>query len=291
MNLKLYGFVLASSMLLVACKGGNSNQPPVIEWVLGDVKETHPTYYTKKGQSSDFTLSFDVSVKITDPEGHDDVLNIYFTDQYGLNYTIKHIDYNGYWRESDEFYSRSSYHSVFTDSINLTGWTLYVEDSAGNKVQQEFSFPQPNLVTGSGEVFAYTSAYAGVQTNGVHTLVVPELLSTSEIDSVNNFFTFNYRQVDLRATHFDVWLYNETGAYVGNIPSASITNLADINVSSSFTISQDEVIFQDGYSFTDIRGFHWISMDDLTLSQEFVGHDNWWRYRTISELYPFVISP
>jgi len=293
MNLSRLIVPLCCSLFIVGCNGSSpkGNQPPVIDWVVGDVKETHPTYYTKKGDTSNFTLSFYVAVKITDPDGDDDVTDIYFTDELGTLFSVKYDGYNGYWVESSGYYTRASYYRYQPDSLTLSGWTMFIEDSAGNKVQKEFSFPQPNLVNGSGESFVYTSAFAGIKTNGIQTLITPEALSTSQIDNINNVMTINYRRVDARGMYNSMYFYNTDGLYVGELRTSDFPNLGGVNVLSSFDITDGMITYQDGYTFSDIVSFHWVSMDDLTGSQEIINSSNWWRYKTISELYCFGATP
>lgn len=293
MDLRYFIPVLACAVLITGCnKEAGENQPPVINWVVGDIEEIHPTYFIKKGEVANYSLSHTVNVKVTDPDGQNDITDIYFTDEFGANFSIKYDDYNGYWDEAREFYSRGSYSSLTPDSVSLTGWTIFVEDSAGHIVQQEFTFPQPSLVTGSGEDFVYSSEYLGIEPNGIQALIAPLNLETSEINYASNQITIKYQREDAREVDTDMWFYDVNGDYLAYLPNEFKPALDDVGVATSFVITEGMIDFNEGTVFSDIHGFHWNSMDDLTASEEVVNYPSWWRYRTISKYFPLVdVSP
>jgi hypothetical protein len=287
MNATKLTFLFGVISALSACNSTTENKPPEIQWILTDVKDLHPSYIALRGYPGEYTLGFDVSVKVNDPDGQDDITDISFASSAGVEFPIKSETEKDRWDASLGIYTRRSYDPALPNSVDINGWTLTVVDSAGHSVSKTFSLVLPNRVSPTDESFIYSHGYTGIETGGAQALISPTFNSI-EKNVETTELTFNFTPVDSRTNNYRVWLYDNNGNAVAQAKDDVITAPGTIGSANIHTLTNNDLLYLDGYSFENIEKLVWLSQDDMSTSADEVGGAvKWWRYRTFSEVQSY----
>ena len=288
-NLKFWVPILAALVLFSCSKPGGSagNGAPVINWILADAIEYHPSYLLAYDVTLDYSISRMVTLDVDDPEGHDDIVDIRFTNTLGDVYILKSEGYFNYYKESTQRYETNAVSSTNLHRIELKGWTMTVTDSAGNVDTKSFDFVLPNLETPDvSETFLYSSRYDGSdKANGVSTLVTPTLTDDKNTKS-STAISIEYTPQDERTRVYQLFFFNTEDKAIAWIPEDKTTALSDnVGTTETYVVAKESILFSDGYDYADIKKFSWISLDDMEGTSAIVnGASNWWRHKTYGEV-------
>jgi len=266
----------------------SNEDAPVIGRILTDIRNLSASYGGTISDDTE-TIKFAVNVEVSDPQGIEDIDFVYFYKNDGEEWYWLLYDAYSYeeFRNECRLENSNVFECVFYDSsnpykIDLQGWELAVVDKAGNISLQEFQFTHPEGLTPSYENFVYSDYYTGSIEFGV-----PALQSLSEYDDDVFIFTregtqsfeFRFNVSDSRVKEYaiEIWGFDGIWNYIGyvlrNSPSITSTPITH-GVETRVNIPWSEINLFDGYTSSDIGGFHILLHDELTEVQDGYGWSN-----------------
>ena len=274
--------------------GGNSNSAsPQVEFIQTDVAHMHPSFY-EKWDLTPQALRFAASVRVSDPQGIDNLDEIYFYNS-ALDWYWALLDRNdGFGTDECYFQNYQVYECIFyyeaaPDSLPLADWLVYAVDLDGNETEQPYTFPLPSGAPYDGEGYIYSDGYIGPRFNSVDALEVLEIGYNSlifESDFGSQSFHIEFTVTDSRVTDYAFVFYDGSTHinYIANANSNSpsiVSTPITIGEITSVDIPWSEINVHSPYSVSDINGLHIKLFDE---PEELLSGDGlWFNYLSFSE--------
>lgn len=204
---------------LSACGSSGSSSgdsvSPQVDFIHADVANMHPSYFEKWGLASQ-TIGFAVSVRVTDPQGLDNLDEIYVYNS-SLDWYWALLDKNdGIGMEkcyytTYQVFECKFYYDATPHSLPLSDWLIYIMDLDGNETAQAFTFELPAQKAYDDEGYIYSDSYTGPRTNGVNAIEVLTLSGSDLIFESNpntQSFRIEFTTYDPLATKFGFVFYD-----------------------------------------------------------------------------------
>jgi len=270
--------IQAAAILALASGCILFNVPPEISGIWWATENIDETYWTKDGGSSPGATAFRYfAVELDEPNGPDDIVLITVTDPDGYTWTLKDVDAgidqyveNGeYWGGWRRYYSIANPHKVC-----LGTYSVYVKDSAGHEASGlvDFYYPGEDTDTGYDDIFSEDFG-AG------HPVGEDMLLRATGLVGSNNGTTVSvqFQVDDPRVNNGYIWFYDSAAEYitrtdwftelegVGWLDTSGGVNTLDVTAGD---------IELNGYSISDIEGFHVVLVDGAQYAPDLTVYDH-----------------
>ena len=101
-SLSLAFLNFAGTLLISACSSGPSESEfaPKIGDIETSIIHSHPSYYSHLPTEEQRTIGFVVSVSVTDPDGSDDITDIYISHNNGKRSFLRSSELNSTYRRT-----------------------------------------------------------------------------------------------------------------------------------------------------------------------------------------------
>ncbi len=303
MSVMRFGFgllFLSFTLLISACSSGPSESEfaPKIGDIYTSILHFHPSVYAHKDPEEQRTIGFIISVSMSDPDGFDDITDIYINNKNaGTNwYLLQSSELNSTAECTLEelvvncsFYSKDRLHDIF-----LAGYDIVAIDRHGYQSSKSFEFKLPSGEEVDIEEFVYSdeflggtgsSAVAGLE---VMTIDANDMVFTSDENTLHVEFT----SMDERVRDYGLMFYNDASSpeIVGELAfdASLIQNnpiISGDKTSLDIPIDEDsiKIKFFDDKDVSDIYGLHVVLFDQSTPSSQFDVVTEWFNYRGYSE--------
>ena len=286
--LKIF-FVLMLSFLMVGCSSSGDDASrakarflPEIGEIKTTILHSHPTFHSKWGISPSRNIRFAVSVEVSEPQGLDNLENVYVTEVTdGFSWSFfggkVSIPLDECYKAAFGTFECVFYSSTRLDTILLKDWELVAEDVNGNSQTKAFKFRLPGGDLPSDEEpvglpspdrFVYSAEYGGSSIGGIaglEAMTVDDnnLLFTSNLGTQT--FRVEFETTDNRAAYYELAFYDQPSIngdppeYVGSAPFDSLS-ISSTPIALGLPVELDlnwfEIDFEDGYDATDVDGLH-----------------------------------
>jgi len=287
--------------ILTACSGGSSpSDSPKIGEIYTDIYHEHSSFYDKWNMTPNRTIRFTVSVNITDPQGVENLKDVYIEDQNNWYWNLlggpDNLSLDECYYESNDIFKCRFYSSSQLDSIMLKNWELVAEDIQGNVTRKSFNFLLPGGDQLDDELFVYSSEYTGSTGEGVLALEAMSITNNNMVFTSSpgtQSFHIEFETTDNRAKHYGFAFYEGSSEldYIGDtcLCSPSIES-KPITLGQKVTMDLpwSEIDFDQGYDASDIQGLH-IKLYDSPVDWGITnGTDSWFNYISHSEFITLV---
>ena len=274
--------------VLMSCELSQKNEPPsFLRYVGWTAENIDPSYWTKRGDTSNATAFRDFWVYVDDPDGVDDIVLIQVTDPNYSTWTLQNSETGkSYYDEDGGFWGgwMRHYDSDSPHTVVLGTYMVFARDSAGNEITTSVSFNAPGSSSGSG--FIYSENYSLSTAGG--SKMLQRATSISGIKGASDI-TIQFKVDDTRVINGYVWFYDNTLNYITGsdwfrttINSNSGIIYTDGITANTLQISSSELDL-GSYSLSDVNGFHIV----LTDGAQYAPNETWYDNRSISEYVRF----
>lgn len=295
----VFGFIfLGVTLILSACSSGPSADE--FSPKIGEIDTTITHHHSSHKPEKERSISFIARVSVTDPDGLGDITNIYIHNKNNNSYFIfkNNSKLNS---DADCFQEQAIIECVFStkeypDEMNLRGYDLVAVDFHGYVSRKSFEFKLPNGIAVDDEEFVYSDEYLGGTPNGIKGLEVMTIANNQMV------FTFDEQYLHIefvsndeedRVKEYGVSLYNDAAvrehvATVSFDESAIQEAPIESGIKTIVDIPLNQVVFEDGFGKSNIKGLHIVLFDEATTSnlQDVTG--KWFNYSAYSEFIPLA---
>jgi hypothetical protein len=293
------GFLFLSFIfMLTACTSGPGEDEFAPE--IGDIETTiihsHGSLYSHLPSEEQRTIGFIISVIVTDPDGSNDITDIYLYD--------KNSNINRYFLRSSELSSKydcrkpagdlfecSFYSSDQSDNVDLSGYEIVAVDRYGYSSRKVFEFKLPAGAELEGQEFVYSDVFSGGTNNGIAGLEVMTIVDNDlvfTLDEAEELLRLEFVSNDDRVREYGLELYDNstTPKLVGEVPFDKIViqgNAISSSIKTLVNIPLSQINFIDGNIASDIYGLHVVLFDQSTISTQLEVESEWFNYMGYSE--------
>ncbi|MFV1872535.1 MAG: hypothetical protein ACMZ64_04310 [Oleiphilus sp.] len=289
-------------ILMSACTSGPSEKE--FSPKIGDIY-TNITQF-RSGSSVDDPatdanfLSIDISVNVTDPDGLDDITDIYFRDKENdLRGSLLNTSIPGDFarcNEGGDLFNCTFWLPGNSQTFNLKNYEVVAIDRHGYTTKKPFDFKLPAGEALESESFTYTSDFTGEMGEGLEAL---ESLSVQSndiafyLDQGSQTMHVEFESKDPRVDRYSFTLYKTEDKLI-EVGSVSFlnSNIQDNPIISGFKTSVDipftEITFnpksiEENFDETDIEGLRIKLYDQPTDWMQASEGSLWFNYVGVSE--------
>jgi hypothetical protein len=291
------GFLILSSIfILTACTSGPSEDEFAPE--IGDIYSTiihyHPNFYSDLLSEDPRTIEFIISVSVTDPDGSDDITDIYLYDKnnninrYFLRSSVLSSKYDCS-KPAGDLLECSFYSSDQPDNIDLSGYEIVAVDRHGYSSNKSFEFKLPAGVEVEDQEFVYSDVFSGGTNNGIAGLEVMTIADNDMVFSLDEVeLHVEFTSEDPRVREYALELYDDATPpkFIGEVAFDTIViqaNEISSGVQTLVNIPLSQINFIDGNIASNISGLHIVLFDQSTVSTQLEVQSEWFNYRGYSE--------
>lgn len=292
------GFLFACVVLLIsACSSGPSESEfaPKIGDIETSIIHSHPSYYSHLPAEEQRTIGFVVSVSVTDPDGPDDITDIYISHNNGKRSFLRSSELNSTYdcsMPAEDLFKCSFYSSDQTDNIDLSGYQIVAVDRHGYSSSKVFEFKLPAGAEVEDQEFVYSDVFLGGTPNGIAGLEVMTISGNQmvfTIDEVEKLLHLEFVSNDSRVSEYALELYDNTSPanIIGEV-LFDTKKIQENEISPGVKVVVDipwaQISFIGEYTASDINGLHVVLFDEATVSTQLDVESEWFNYRGYSEL-------
>ncbi|TNC82707.1 MAG: hypothetical protein C9356_02185 [Oleiphilus sp.] len=296
--------LLVLALAIGGCSGGSGggglpSEKPEIAKIYTDIYHAHTSFFDKWEITPNATIRFTVSASITDPQGVDNIKNVFVVDldqdwYWTLLGGSRNIPLSDCYYELDEIFECVFHMGDNSHSVNLRGYALVVEDWDGNEATKQFDFLNIGGDPLDTEQFAYSDEFTGSTDNGLPGL---EAMTIDENDLVftsnpaTQSFHIEFETSDSRAAHYGFAFYEGSSEldYIGDacLCAPSIESMPIVfGQTTRIDLPWSEIDFKPGYQAEDVFGVH-IKLYDEPIAMEHPKMGGlWFNYISYSEFLP-----
>jgi hypothetical protein len=292
------------TVIISACSSGPGEDEFAPK--IGDIDTVITHHYSNN--SEEYTLSFTVRARISDPDGLDDITGVYVYDRNNEDNTDRYRilkDRSELSSATDCFQEMEIIECTFypkeqLHDLELDGYELVAVDRHSYSSRKAFEFKLPAGVEVTNEKFVYSDMSVNNNEDfGVPALEVMtiadnnlEFVLDTQTESLQIEFT---SKNDVRVKEYAISIYDDSSepVLISTIKfDSEIIQTAEV-VSGNPTvlnIPTENLEIKESYTALDIGGLYITLLDQPSTStlQEVSG--NWFNYKGISEFVPVTLE-
>ncbi|MFT6031275.1 MAG: hypothetical protein ACI8O8_003025 [Oleiphilaceae bacterium] len=288
------GFLILSSIfILTACTSGPSEDEFTPE--IGDIQtaivHSHPSAHAQTDYQR--TIDIVVRVTVTDPDGWDDITDIYIHDKNDdTKWKLKEasqLNLNADCKKTLSVIECSFYSRDQPDTLQLLGYEMVAVDRNGYSSSKVFEFKLPSGAEVEDQEFVYSDVFSGGTNNGIAGLEVMTIADNDMVFSLDEVeLHVEFTSEDPRIREYALELYDDATPpkFIGEVAFDTIViqaNEISSGVQTLVNIPLSQINFIDGNIASNIFGLHIVLFDQSTVSTQLEVQSEWFNYRGYSD--------